>query len=83
MMIMQVGRQDFDDVTGHMYLKFIFIGQTFLCKEKTSQNKQIPVRPANSEHMQHQDQDYVKDKDLVWPRLKFRTLSKFMFLTIL
>ena len=50
MMIMQVGRQDFDDVTGHMYLKFIFIGQTFLCKQKTSQNKQIPVRPANSKH---------------------------------
>ena len=50
MMIMQVGRQDFDDVTGHMYLKFIFIGQTFLCKQKTSQNKQIPVCPTNPEH---------------------------------
>ena len=49
-MIMQVDRQDFDDVTGHMYVKFIFIGQTFLCKQKTSQNKQIPVCPANSKH---------------------------------
>ena len=49
-MIIQVDRQDFDDVTGHMYVKFIFIGQTFLCKQKTSQNKQIPVRRANSKH---------------------------------
>ena len=62
MKIMLVERSDFDDITGHMYLKFIFIGQRFLCKQKMSQNKQIPVRPANN-IMQHQDQDYVKDKD--------------------
>ena len=49
-MIMWADRQNFDDVTGHMYLKFIFIGQTFLCKQNMSQNKQIPVRPANSKH---------------------------------
>ena len=50
MMIMQADRQDFDDVTGHMWLKLTFIGETLLCKQKTSQNRQIPVRPANSEH---------------------------------
>ena len=50
MMIMRANRQNFDDVTGYMYPKFIFIGQTFLCKQKTSQNKQIPVRPTNPEH---------------------------------
>ena len=50
MMIMQVDRQDFYDVTGHMYLKLTFIGQTFLCKQKMSQNKQIPVCPSNSKH---------------------------------
>ena len=33
-----------------MYLKFIFIGQVFLCKQKASQNKQISVRPTNSKH---------------------------------
>ena len=49
-MIMLADRQHFDDVTGHMYLKFIFIGQRFLCKQKTSQNKEIPVHPANSKH---------------------------------
>ena len=48
MMIMQVDRQDFDDVTSHMYLIITFIGQTFLCQQKTSQNKQIPVHPANA-----------------------------------
>ena len=47
---MQADRQDFDDVTGHMWLKLTFIGETLLCKQKTSQNKQIPVHPANSEH---------------------------------
>ena len=50
MMIMRANRQNFDDVTGYMYPKFIFIGQTFLCKQKTSQNKQIPVRPTNPEY---------------------------------
>ena len=50
MVIMRADRQDFDDVTGHMYLRFIFIGQTFLCKQKMSQKKQISVRPANSNH---------------------------------
>ena len=50
MMIMQADRQDFDDVTGHMWLKLTFIGETLLCKQKTSQNRQIPVRPANSKH---------------------------------
>ena len=49
-MIMWADRQDFDNVTGHMYLKLTFIGLTFLCQQKTSQNKQIPVRPANREH---------------------------------
>ena len=49
-MIMGANRQNFDDVTGYMYPKFIFIDQTFLCKQKTSQNKQIPVRPGNSKH---------------------------------
>ena len=34
----------------HMYLKLTFIGQTFLCQQKTSQNKQIPVHPTNCEH---------------------------------
>ena len=33
MMIMRVDRQDFDDI---------------LCQQKTSQNKQIPVCPANA-----------------------------------
>ena len=50
MMIMWVDRQDFDDITGHLCQKFIFIGQTFLCKQKTSQNKQIPFRPANRKY---------------------------------
>ena len=50
MLIMRADRQDFDDVTGHICLKLNFIGQTFLCKQKTSQNKQIPVRPTNPEH---------------------------------
>ena len=49
-MIMRVNRQDFDDITGHMDLKLTFIGLTFLCQQKTSQNKQIPVPPANCEH---------------------------------
>ena len=49
MMIMQVERQDFNAFTGHMYLKLTFIGLTFLC-QKTSQNKQIPVCPADREH---------------------------------
>ena len=53
MMIMQADRQDFDEVTGHMYLKFTFIGQMFLCQQKTSQNKQYPVRPATVNIMQH------------------------------
>ena len=53
MMIMQVDRQDFDEVTGHMYLKLTFIGQMFLCQQKTSQNKQHPVRPATVNIMQH------------------------------
>ena len=39
MIIMQADRQDFDDVTGHMWLKLTFIGETLLCKQKTSQNK--------------------------------------------
>ena len=34
MMIMQADRQDFDDVTVHMYLIITFIGQTFLCQQK-------------------------------------------------
>ena len=50
MMIMRAEMQDFNDVTGHMYLKFIFIGQRFLCKQKASQNKEIPVCPTNSKH---------------------------------
>ena len=53
MMIMQADRQDFDEVTGHMYLKLTFIGQMFLCQQKTSQNKQYPVRPATVNIMQH------------------------------
>ena len=61
MMIMRADRQGFDDVTGHMYLKFIFIGQTF-CKQKTSQNKFLSA-PQTANIMQHQDQDYIKDKD--------------------
>ena len=50
MMIMRADRQDFDDVIVHMWLKLTFIGQTLLCKQKASQNKQISVRPANSEY---------------------------------
>ena len=50
MMIMRADRQDFDDVIGHMWLKLTFIDQTLLCKQKASQNKQISVRPANSEY---------------------------------
>ena len=53
MMIMQADRQDFDEVTGHMYLKLTFIGQMFLCQQKMSQNKQHPVRPATVNIMQH------------------------------
>ena len=33
-----------------MYLIITFIGQKFLCKQKTSQNKQIPVHPHMREH---------------------------------
>ena len=47
---MRADRQDFNDVIGHMWLKLTFIGQTLLCKQKASQNKQISVRPANSEY---------------------------------
>ena len=50
LMIMWADRQDSDDVPGHTYLKFNFIGETFLCKQKTSQNKQIHVCPTNSKH---------------------------------
>ena len=50
MMIMQADRQDFDDVTGQMIEIINFIGQTLLCKQKTSQNKQIPVCPHMIKH---------------------------------
>ena len=63
MMIMWADRQDFDNVTGHMYLKLTFIGLTFLCQQKTSQNKQFLSAPQTVNILQHQDQDYVKDKD--------------------
>ena len=33
-----------------MYLIITFIGQKFLCKQKTSQNKQIPVCSHMREH---------------------------------
>ena len=62
MMIMQAGRQDFDDVTGHMNLIITFIGLTFLCQQKTSQNKQISVCPHMIKHYTTRSRLYQRQR---------------------
>ena len=60
---MRADRQDFDNVTGHMYLKLTFIGLTFLCQQKRHKINKFLSAPQTVNILQHQDQDYVKDKD--------------------